>query len=143
MSVYKPKNSPYYQYDFEYRGHRFHGSTKRTSRREAEAVERAERERAKQRIAATQAATTSLLLDHVIDRYWVEVGQHHASDHTWRDLSRLLDYFGPTALLSEIHDDEVARLVAWRRGHRVTLRNKKQTDKYIDPITVNRSTTEC
>ena len=59
MSVYKPKNSPYYQFDFELGGHRFHGSTKRTSRREAEAVERAEKERAKQHLAATQAATLS------------------------------------------------------------------------------------
>jgi integrase len=142
MSVYKPKGSPFYQYDFECRGHRFHGSTKRTSRREAEAVERAERDQAKQRLAETQTATTSLVLDHIIDRYWVEVGQHHAGGHTWCDLSRLIDYFGPTKLLNEIYDDDVARLVAWRRGHHVTLRNKQHTDKLIDPITVNRSTTE-
>jgi integrase len=143
MSIYKPRGSPYYQYDFQCRGHRFHGSTKRTNRREAEAVERAERDQAKQRLAETQTATTSLVLDQVIDRYWVEVGQHHVdSDNTWRNLSRLIDYFGPTTLLSEIHDDDVTRLVAWRRGHHVTLRNKQPTDKYIDPITVNRSTTE-
>jgi integrase len=142
MSVYKPKNSPYYQYDFEWRGHRLHGTTKCTSRREAEAVERAEKDKAKQHLAATQAATTSLLLDHIIDRYWLEVGQHHAGGHTWRDLSRLLDYFGPTKVLTEITNDDVARLVAWRRGQRVTLRNGQRTNKLVDPITVNRSTTE-
>ena len=101
MSIYKPKNSPYYQYDFERRGHRFHGTTKCTSRREAEAVERTEKDRAKQRLADTQAANTSLALDHVIDRYWLEVGQHHVNkDDTWTDLSRLIDYFGKDKLLS-------------------------------------------
>src|SRR6266513_1921585 len=126
MSVYRPKGSPFYQYDFECRGHRFHGSTKCTNRREAEAVERTERERARRRLADTEAATTSLVLDHVIDRYWLEVGQHHvAAENTWRNLSRLIDYFGPTTLLSDIHDDDVARLVAWRRGHRVILYNNK------------------
>ena len=36
----------------------------------------------------------------------------------------------------------MTRLVAWRRGHRVILRNGKQSGKFIDPITVNRSTTQ-
>ena len=36
MSVYLDKRSPYYQYDFQLRGHRFHGSTKARTRREAE-----------------------------------------------------------------------------------------------------------
>src|SRR6266702_2486552 len=118
MSIYRSKNTPYYLYDFQFRGHRFSGSTKCKGRREAEAVER--EEKAKQRITESENASTSLLLDHVIDRYWLEVGQHHIdSDNTWRNLSRLLDYFGPTKLLTEISDDDVTRLVAWRRGHRL------------------------
>lgn len=52
MSVYKKKGSPYWQFDFQYRGHRFYGSTKTARRRRAVAIERAERKRAKQ-IAAT------------------------------------------------------------------------------------------
>jgi hypothetical protein len=46
MSVYRPKGSPYYHFDFQWRGHRFHGSTKATAKREAETVEREQRERA-------------------------------------------------------------------------------------------------
>jgi len=145
MSVYKPKNSPFYHYDFEWRGHRFFGSTKQTNRREAEAIERAERERAKQRSAQSKAASTSLQLDDVAGRYWTEKGQHHAgADNTWRDVARLVDYFGATKLLTEINDDGVARLVAWRRGHRV-IRSKKSkpTDcPLISNATVNRSTIE-
>jgi integrase len=145
MSVYRPKNSPFYQYDFECRGHRFHGSTKCTSRREAEAVKRTEKEKAKRRLAETQTASTSLLLDHVIDRYWVEVGQHHVNaDTTWTDLSRLIDYFGKDTLLTEITDDDVARLVAWRRGHRIVRSKKRKPEDcpFIGPATVNRTTTE-
>jgi integrase len=146
MSIYRPKGSPFYHFDFWQRGHRFHGSTKRTNRREAEAVERAERERAKQQTAAARAASASLKMDDVAGRYWAEVGQHHAGfANTWRDLERLIDYFGPTKLLTEIADDDVARLVSWRRGHRV-IRAKKRKDAEDAPMisnaTVNRSTTE-
>jgi len=139
VSVYKSKKSPYYRFDFWVRGNRFHGSTERTTRREAEAVEREHYERAKQRVAELQEAAISLQLDHVADRYWIEIGQHHAgADNTERDLARLVEYFGKTKLLTEIADADVAALVAWRRGHRVAHTD----DRLISNATVNRSTTE-
>lgn len=148
MSIYKPKNSPYYQFDFQWRSDRFHGSTKRTNRREAEAVERAERVRVKQESTKAVSSDAPLTIDAACGRYWDEVGQHHAgSDSTWRDLERLLGYFGPSKLLSEITDDDVARLVAWRRGHTVARHRKaagnpKKPDPLVSNATVNRSTTE-
>jgi integrase len=144
MSIYRPKGSPYYQFDFQWRGRRFHGTTKQTSRREAERVERDERERAKKLEATAKASHASLQLDHVAGRYWEEVGKHHAgADNTWRDLERLIDYFGPTKLLTEITDDDVSTLVAWRRRHRI-IRNKKAKPEdcpLVANATVNRSTT--
>ncbi len=144
MSVYRPKGSPFYQFDFQWRGSRFHGTTKQTSRREAERVERDERERAKRLDAQIKASGASLQLDHVAGRYWEEVGKHHAgADNTWRDLERLVDYFGPTKLLTEITDDDVSKLVAWRRGHRI-IRNKKANPgdcPLVTNATVNRTTT--
>lgn len=148
MPIYRPKKSPYYHFDFQWRGNRFHGSTKRTSRREAEAVERAERERARQDAAKAIPGAALLTLDAACGRYWQEVGQHHAGkENTWRDLERLLGYFGASKLLSDITDDEVAKLVAWRRGHTVTRHRKpgaklKQPDPLVSNATVNRSTTE-
>ena len=122
MSVYKHPGSPFYLYDFQWRGRRFHGSTKCTSRREAEQVEKAERERATQEATRAKVSSASLQFDDVAGRYWQEVGKHHAgSSNTWRDISRLVDYFGATRLLTEITDDDVAKLVAWRRGHRTPL----------------------
>ena len=75
MSVFKDCRSPFWRFDFEYRGHRFYGSTKATTKREAEAIERQERDKAKQ-VVADQAARTSLRLDDVAGRYWQETGQH-------------------------------------------------------------------
>src|SRR5262249_13691493 len=83
-------------------------------------------------------AAISLQLDHVADRYWIEIGQHHAgADNTERDLARVVDRLGKTKLITEVTDDDVRELVAERRGHKVP--NK---DQLIANATVNRSTTE-
>lgn len=149
MSVYKPKGSPFYHFDFQLGGVRFSGSTRRTNEREAQKVEKAEREKASQQQAAARAAETSLKLRHVTGRYWHEIGQHHAGRaDTWRDLERLVEYFGPETFLTEIGDDEVAKLVGWRRGHQVVRATRKPPRKDAPPAppisnaTVNRSTTE-
>jgi integrase len=145
MSIYRPKGSPFYHFDFQRGGRRFHGSTKRTNRREAEAVERTERERAKQQAALSVASAAVLTMDIASGRYWSEVGQHHAgARNAWRDLERLVSYFGPQRLLSDIGDDDIAKLIAWRRGHRVVRdKRSKPTDcPLISNATVNRSTTE-
>jgi integrase len=142
VSVYKHKDSPFYHFDFQLKGHRFHGSTGCTSKREAEAFESAERDRAKQQVKQAGPSTD---LDYVAGRYWREIGQHHAgADTTWRDIERLIGYFGKNKLLTEIRDDDVANLVAWRRGHHVTRHGKgrKEAAPLVAPATVNRSTTE-
>ena len=59
-------------------------------------------------------------------------------------LSGLLIISGRTKLITEITDNDVAKLVAWRRGHRV-VRSKKHNRELaplITNATVNRSTTE-
>ena len=91
MSVYKSARSPYWHFDFQWRGHRFHGTTKCTTRREAEKVEAAERDKAKRLVAQLAAAKTSLKLDDVADRWWSEVGQHHAgANNTEHELALLI-----------------------------------------------------
>ncbi|MGH6672187.1 MAG: tyrosine-type recombinase/integrase [Xanthobacteraceae bacterium] len=133
--MYRAKDSPFYQYDFQLRGHRFHGSTREKSRREAEKAERVERERAAKLLDQVASASTSMRLDDVAGRYWNEVGQHHAgADNTWRQLEYLLDFFGKDRLLTEITGNDVAKLVAWRRGH------KRRDGSPISPYTVNDTT---
>jgi integrase len=136
VSLYRKPRSPYWHFDFQWRGHRFHGSTKCTVRREAEKVEAAEREKAKALVAQLAAAKTSLRLDDIADRYWLEVGQHHAgADGTEHRLTLLIEFFGKDRLLTDIAGDDVAKLVAWRRGHRV-----RKTKLLISPRTVNDTT---
>jgi integrase len=139
MSIYKDPRSPYYWYDFKLRNRRFFGSTKATSKRAAEAVERAEREKARALVAQQEASSLSLRLDDVAGRYWSEIGQHHAAAaNTWRLIERLIEFFGRDKLITEITGDDVARLVAWRRGHRVERGGKRGA--LISPFTVNDTT---
>src|SRR5262249_53113483 len=138
VSVYKDPRSPYWQFDFQWRGHRFHGSTKTTTRREAETVERAERETARQRVTQIEAARTSLRLDDIAGRWWSEVGAHLAGGgarNAWRELDRLIAFFGKDKPLTEITGGDVAKLVAWRRGHR-----GPNGPRLISPFTVNATT---
>jgi integrase len=132
MAVVKDPRSPYWRFDFQYRGRRFLGSTKATTRREAEAVERAERAKAKAIVAQVEATKTSLRLDDVAGRYWDEVGQHHAgADNTWRQLHYNIAFHGKDALITDIADSDVIRAIAWRRGH------KTPTGALVSPYTVN------
>jgi integrase len=94
-----------------------------------------EREKAKRLVAQLAAAKTSLRLDDVADRYWNEVGQHHAgADNTEHDLALLIEFFGKDKLLPEVTGNDVARLAAWRRGHR------RKDGALISPHTVNHTT---
>jgi integrase len=135
MAVVKDPRSPYFRFNFQIGGRRFYGSTKRTTRREAEAVERAEREKARRYVAQIRTAATSLRLDDVAGRYWDEVGRHHkGADNTERQIGYLIEFFTKDQLLTEITDADVARLVAWRRGHRA------RSGALISPFTVNDTT---
>ncbi|MFQ6184424.1 tyrosine-type recombinase/integrase [Sinorhizobium meliloti] len=146
MSVYKPKNSPYYHFDFQVAGVRYHGSTETANRREAEAREKIERDKAKAAAKASKNASGGpLTIAVATGRYWSEVGERHAnSETTWTDINRLVDYFGPTKLLSDISDDDVAKLVQWRRAQHAWGREKTKDDqpmRLVSAATVNRSTT--
>jgi integrase len=132
VSVYRKPRSPFFYFEFRIRGHRFYGPTKTTTRREAEKVEAAERDKAKQHVAQSEAARTSLRLDDVAGRWWSTVGQHLAcTRNAWRRLSLLIEFFGKDKLLPDINDDDVRALVAWRRGHRT------RAGALIAPATVN------
>ncbi|MQW00679.1 tyrosine-type recombinase/integrase [Sinorhizobium medicae] len=146
MSVYKPKNSPYYHFDFQVAGVRYHGSTETANRREAEAREKIERDKAKAAAKASKNASGGpLTIAVATGRYWSEVGERHAnSETTWTDINRLVDYFGPTKLLSDISDDDVAKLVQWRRAQHAWGREQTKDEnpmRLVSAATVNRSTT--
>jgi integrase len=148
MSVYRDKRSPFYAYDFQIRGHRFYGSTGCTTRKEAERFEVDEREKARGLVKALARSKTSLAIDDVADRLWNDSSQHDADPKaTETNLARLIDYFGKTKLLTDINHNEAKKLVAWRRGHRVSRRGKRDKEQeaalpLVSNATVNRSATK-
>jgi integrase len=148
VSIYRDKRSPYYQFDFQIDGNRFHGSTKCTSRKEAIKFEAVEQERAKALIKAARRAKASLAIDDVADRLWNDRAQYDAEPKaTEINLARLIEYFGQARLLTTIDHGEAKKLVAWRRGHKVSRRGKPTKEQraalpLISNATVNRSTTK-
>ena|SRR5271166_2737441 len=141
MSVYKRGKSGFYSYDFWLGGIRFLGNTEAKNKKDAESVERAAKGKAREDIGAkSRTGNEPLIMRIAAGRYWQEVGQHHAgSATTYRDLERLVGYFGKDRRLDEIGDADVAALVAWRRKQTIKGRKGVAT---IAPATVNRSTTE-
>ena len=77
MSVFRKPRSPYWHFDFQWRGHRFYGSTKATTRREAEKVEAAEREKAKRMSRSSRPRAHRCGSMTSPDATGQEVGQHH------------------------------------------------------------------
>lgn len=134
MSVYRPKGSPYYHYDFQFRKQRFLGSTGCRKKPEARDYEQRIKEEAK-RAAENQsaAATGEMTIDAAADRFWVEKAQYYKGNAraTFKaSLGWIVTQAGPDRKLSEIRGTVVADLVARRRGDGVS------------PATVNRTVTE-
>jgi len=138
LSVYKPKGSPFYHYDFKYKGHRFTGSTGLKSKRAAEIKVRdeirpAKREEVDNAERAAHGAPGFMTWGEARDKYWIEVGQHHTgegADNTRRALDWLTVHIGRDSLIRDIGAGTVAEIVARRRGDGVAN------------ATVNRSATE-
>jgi integrase len=128
MSVFKRTGQSEYSYDFRYRRQRFSGPTGCTSKREAEKVEEAERERVK---GLQFDATKPLAFKAAAAQYWNEVGKFHRNHvDTLRSLEWLQDHIGAGTMISAINDATVAKAVAKRRGEGVSA------------ATVNRSVNE-
>jgi hypothetical protein len=120
------KSKPYYWFSFQLERRRFFGSTRCTSRKEAERFEAVEREKAAAQIKAERRSRTSLALDDVAARLWNDQAQYDAGpDATFTNIARLVDHFGKTTSLVEIDHAAAKKGVAWRRGHRVAHRTDR------------------
>jgi integrase len=113
MSLYKPKGSQFWHYDFVVKGRRFHGSTRTKSKPVARKIEQAVRD------AAVDPAKIKpdISIDEAFGAYFNEHGQHRksASDIGGK-LARLLAGLGKDTVLGDLTDDAIARYVARRRA---------------------------
>jgi integrase len=152
MSVYKPKGRDFYVIDFQCGGRRFCISTEATTKRAAEQIQTAEREKAKQLIAAERASAAAfrgeapLTMTAAVARYWEEAGKHHAgAGTTWTDLNRAMAHFGAQRRIDDIRDADMTEFIAKRRGQSVWGRKKQGNGKpapLLQISTVNRSTVD-
>lgn len=113
MSLYKKQGSPYWQYDFTRNGRRYAGSTRRTTRREAEAVERKLKRDAERGLLAPASRET---MGELLNAYWDRHARHQRAADTLsyyiQALSEKLD-LGMT--VDQFGNAEVADYIALRR----------------------------
>lgn len=141
MSVYKPAKSPFFHYDFKFKGRRFHGSTGQTGRRDAEKIER------KIRLDAAEGRlgdAAQLTLDQAAGRWWKEVGRYRGdADDVERRLKNLLTLIDKTLPISEIGSEHVNEAIQRRRGQAYVKSNRQGAKSYLPSnSTVNRDVIE-
>ena len=146
MSVYKTKTSPFYRYDFQIDGNRFHGSTKARNRREAESVERGLKEAANKDIEQfRKTGSVPLTIDTAVGRYWTEKGQYRSGTSSGTKayfalLERLVGLFGKDKRMDEIDDAAIVSVIARlrKKPRWGKLQLKKGVVKPISNATINR-----
>jgi integrase len=134
LSVYKPKKSPYWHYDFWLGGVRFSGSTGTASKPEARRLEdERKREARRDRELARSADATEII--RVFARFWEERGKHDRGAYTTlyrmdalrAGLTEILKARGKKAALGAIDEDVLAEYVARRRGEPIRRKRKDGT----------------
>ena len=144
MSVYKPKGTEHFWYDFQFHGQRFRGSTGEASRREAEQAERRIRDEVKKAALLADKASgpvsqRDMPFGVAAERYYQEQGQFTVSaDETNDNIARLVEWIGEGRLLSTIDDELVASLVIRRRKD---YRWGKKKYGHVSPRQVNYTVT--
>lgn len=112
MSVGKPKNSPYFHYDFRIRGHRFRGSTGETTERKARDFLRAEKERRRAEIKAGIVQANNPTVAGVFVRYWETEGHKKRWAYgIQKHMEGILAHFGKDKLFGDIGNADVAAML--------------------------------
>lgn len=141
MSVYKRNKTSIYSYDFRYQNHRYSGSTGTTTKREAEKFEtklRASLKTNSKIKKVKRGKKAKMTISAACVRYFEEVSQYHAApDTALADFERIEKIIGKKTKLHEIDNNEVARAVAIRRGHKA-----KNSQEFVTNGTVNKSLTK-
>lgn len=133
MSVYRPKNSPYYHYDFQHNGQRYYGSTACTSKTDARAVERDKRTEA----GTGRKEKPAIDVDQACGTYWETRGRFEgAAETTEYQLANIVRLYGASTLLHDITHLDVSQAIARRRGEPA----KNRGGALISNGSVNRET---
>lgn len=113
MSVYKPAKSRFWQYDFQFQGHRYHGSTGCASRRDAERFEAEQR----RKVALGETAKPCLTVEQACDAWFAAVGAHLRSHYTCLyQLGNLIAGLKRNTPMQDLHIRTIDDYVAKRRA---------------------------
>lgn len=112
MSVYKSKNSPFWQYDFQINGRRFHGSTGQVSKAAAKNVEARKR-----REMAEGPKRQSLTVDEMMGEYWRHKAERQKTAATTR--YQMLNLIA--ALRGDVADITTSDLMDYARRRRAKV----------------------
>lgn len=113
MSVYKPKKSKAFQFDYWWQGHRYHGSTGCTSRRDAERYEANH----KRKVALGEKVKDALTVEHACDLWFENVGKHLKAHPTYLyQLGYLTAGLGARTMLQDVTLRDIDGYIAVRRG---------------------------
>ncbi len=113
MSVYKPAKSSRWQFDYQWQGHRHHGSTGCTSRRDAERYEAEHR----RKVALGEKVKPALTIEHACDAWYAAVGVHLRSHATCLyQLGYLATGHGRKTMLQDIAIRQLDSYIASRRA---------------------------
>jgi integrase len=112
MSIYKPKKSRFFHFDFEFRGERFHGSTSCETARLARQFEARERQNA----ALPSLARPPITVDDACGLY----AEHAENQNSWKTTEYLLrdivKQLGPNRLLSAVSQRDLMTYFAKRQS---------------------------
>lgn len=113
MSLYKSKKSPYWHYDFVVNGVRYNGSTRVTSKRDAQAVENEVRRKA----VLGEKSKPSIALLAACDAWWEAKGKFQRSATTTKyQLVNLAEGLGPATPIQDIDLKGLDSYIATRRA---------------------------
>jgi hypothetical protein len=150
MSVYRPRGSRLYVYDFWRGDRRFLGPTGKTSAREAHAVEAIKKRQAEQEIALARDGEAQLrgkrplTLDIAAGQWWTERGQFRTdADDCWLATEAMIAHFGKDKRMDAITDADIAAWVAKVRGQTVWCKEAMADGSpapLLSPARVNRLT---
>lgn len=113
MSVYKPAKSSRWQFDYQWNGHRYHGSTGCASRRDAERFEAEHR----RKVALGEKTKPALTVEQACDLWFAAVGTHLRSHGTCLyQLGYLVGSLGSKTMLHDLTIRDIDGHSAKRRA---------------------------
>ena len=113
MSVYKSAKSKHWQFDYQFKGHRYYGSTGCASKRDAERYEAEHR----RKVALGETAKPTLTVEQACDQWFAAVGEHTKSAATaLYQLGYLIESLGGKTMMQDVTIRELDAHVARRRA---------------------------